>query len=290
MVTKRLWQFYWGASGTKMKGGQHMWQHFGDFWVRAMLGSEWNPSGKPHSDCHRFPLRQQRFFKAVCNSAKALREREWICMNQTLKTIHISHDSSWFSCFQPQLVQWDSEYPWVPGFWTLWIPLALPNWPDLLQRGPGCMRCCPRCRRTGWTGTAAVLGSLVQWKDMDGSMTQSHKCSTYWCRNVYYCITTIYNLIHLSFNNLTIKINWNWSILNTYQKTKRFVAFLLPFLWQVVISIWATGEARSRAKMAGSSVDVSKPETALAPERCKDKLKEATAGRITVESVRSPVD
>lgn len=42
--------------------------------------------------------------------------------------------------------------------------------------------------------------------------------------------------------------------------------------------------------MAGSSVDVSKPEAALAPERCKDKLKEATAGRITVESVRSPVE
>ena len=76
MVTKRLWQFYWGASGTKMKGGQHMWQHFGDFWVRALLGSEWNPSGKPHSDCHR--LRQQRFFKAVCNSAKALSEREYL--------------------------------------------------------------------------------------------------------------------------------------------------------------------------------------------------------------------
>ena len=35
---------------------------------------------------------------------------------------------------------------------------------------------------------------------------------------------------------------------------------------------------------------MSKPEAALAPERCKDKLKEATAGRITVESVRSPVE
>ena len=148
MVTKRLWQFYWGASGTKMKGGQHMWQHFGDFWVRAMLGSEWNPSGKPHSDCHRFPLRQQRFFKAVCNSAKALRGNgsAWTKLSRPSTSHIIHHDSPVFNHSWFNEIPSTREFQAFEPFGSLWhyqtdltccreVPAACVAAQDAVERG-----------------------------------------------------------------------------------------------------------------------------------------------------------